>query len=137
MRRAAAGVAFVGVASLTACGGHAAAIPPKTLTRANASCSRHDAAIARYEEMTAAASFPTAADIQTIHDEVTMLARLGLGAPLHRSFKDVADVETSALNGTGDAAGENASLLDAKAAAARLGIKCSFGAQPARLFAGG
>lgn len=130
-------VALVGIAPLAACGGHAASIPAKTLARANAACARQDRTIARFEGMTPAAAFPTAADLQAINDEVAMLTRLGLGSRLDRSFKDVADASSSAIDGTGDVASENASLIDAKASAAKLGLRCSFGAQPARLFAAG
>jgi len=121
------------VASVAACAAHStAAIRPATLARANAACRRDNAKIAAFEERLSA-NF-TAADVQSIEQEVSMLRRLGLDAPLHDAFVEVDRAFASLLSQTGSPGSANTHLQAAQKAAAQVGLHCSFGALPSRLF---
>jgi hypothetical protein len=123
------------VASLTACGAHSKPIRRATLSRANAACRRDDAKIAALEDELSAKF--SEADVQSIEAEVSMLRSIGLAAPLHVAFAEVDRAFTSLQSQTGSPATANTHLQAAREAAAKVGVHCTFGALPSRIFASG
>jgi hypothetical protein len=96
-------------------------------------CHRHDAAIAASEQIHGG-TWLSASDIAAIQSEVHALQRLEGAAPLHVSFDEVNRGIAASLNASagpsydGDVQA-NEHLHAAREAAARLGVRCSFGAR--------
>lgn len=76
----------------------------------------------------------TAADVDAIQNEVATLRKLGLGSKLASAFSEVDQARATLLAQTGGPADADSHLLAAQQHAAKLGITCSFGALPIRLF---
>lgn len=113
------------------CGGHTG-VDVATRTRANVACHRENAVISTDEDRLSG-NF-TAADIDAIQNEVATLRRLGLGSKLASAFSEVDQARATLLAQTGSPAEADRHLLAAQQHAAKLGIACSFGALPMRLF---
>lgn len=113
------------------CGGRGG-VSAATRARANTECRRENAVISNDEERLAG-NF-TAADFDAIQNEVVTLQKLGLDSKLASAFSEIDQAKTTLLSGDGSPAEADAHLLAAQKHAAKLGITCSFGALPMRLF---
>jgi hypothetical protein len=130
MLRGRLGGSLLVIGLLTVLGPYPAlAMPSKAVLRANAMCVRDDDAISNAEEIAPTVVF-TLNTVHQIELEVTGLDALGLEARLRTSFADFQTALTEIESGSAGIRTIDGILLHARSAAARAGVKCSFGARP-------
>jgi hypothetical protein len=121
-------VVSLGICALLATGCGANRLPTAKRARANAICRRDDKVIAA-DELHVAFDF-TAADFAAIEKEAKDLHRIGLD-PRRLTETYVENAKSADLDTYQGPSVANADLEKAHAAAAKLGLQCSFGFRPA------